>query len=235
MRDRYKSYPKTSRFSIGGGIMGELSFFGDMENLARNAEKVESYTVRDLMRFVPGAVSAAVASVYQIRKSEVAACHSYKYEGDGPYTRGRNSRKSAVITSFEGYTLSTLTVRFIGKKHSKWLTKPSKPPKGRRKIKRGGRTYSVPKPYTVTVETFRGKPVPIKPKGKNRVFVVKGKNRAFIATPNSRRPLAHASSSVPQAIENPKSRAIWSKAIAAKARTRFEYHRRRIMGTPFAP
>ncbi|PNC28569.1 hypothetical protein CXU17_12040 [Akkermansia muciniphila] len=196
-----------------------------LDMLDERARKVDDLTVRDMKRRVPGAVSAATASVYRIKKSEVASCSAYAYDYTG---RGRNAGKAHVRTSFQGTTIASFAVVFKGRKHAEWKTTPKRRPKTKITVRKNGVRRRVPKPYKVTVETFRGKPAVIKGKNGNRVFVVDGRNRAFVVG-KSNRPMVHASTSVPQAITNKKVKAIWMPKLNRDLESRFYHHFNRLM------
>lgn len=197
-----------------------VSVLKHMSEIEGNARKVEQYTVNDMRRAIPGIVSDGVCRIYQIKRSEVA-----QSQKNG---KGRNSGKASVRTSFSGNTIASLAVSFTGRKHAKWPTKPKRPPKTRRFIKRGGRKYSVPRAYQVKVETYRGHPSIVKAKGKYRVFVLPGRGMPFVVG-SSNRPMIKGSSSVPQAITHKKSMALWRPALNKKLETRFYHHFNRFM------
>ena len=198
----------------------------ELNALNEKGKKVDEYTVKDMKRRIPGAVSTAVSKVYAINKNRVAACSSYYHDKTG---RGRNSGKASVKTKFMGKTISTLAFVFTGKKDAEWKSLPKKPPKARVTSKqkgRGGR--AVRKPYVVTVETYRGKPQAIKGKNGHRVYAIDGRNRAFVVG-RSNKPMIHASSSVPQAIMNEKSQKIWRPKLNSELEKRFFHHFNRLM------
>lgn len=215
--------------------------------------EAERLTCSDLRTWVPGHVSTATARIYNITKAEVAnikgrytTVNAQRPRGrdrrmweismpalDEGYTdRGRNAGKGNVRVSSEGTTLANITWIFRGRKHANWTTRAGKQrrvPKARKRIKKGNRTYSVPKPYVTTVETYRGKRTPIRGRNGNRVFVMDGKHglRAMVVKPGSRRALAHGSSSIPQAIMNEQVVAIWRPQLITYAMQRFMYHAER--------
>ncbi len=192
----------------------------ELAQLDRIAADVEAYTVKDVRRWLPGHVSSAVSKVYRIRKSEVAACQTRK---DGEYHRGRNAGKATVRTSFSGYTLAGFSVTFKGRVLSTWMTKAKPKPK-----KAKGKAYSAKRKYRVTQEVFRGKAATINPSAGNRVFVldIGGKMRPIVA--HEEKLHVHASSSVPQAILNKKTVAIWRPQLNTYLERRFNHHANRL-------
>lgn len=216
-------------------------------NAALMAEKkrvaqIEKATCLDLKTWVPGHVSTATAQIYNIKKSEVAQLKSQALiveEENGlgyvntytEYWRGRNTGKGNVRVSSNGAEkIAHLTFTFKGAKHANWTTragKQAKVPKARKTIKKNGRKYSIPKPYVTNVETYKGQRTPITPRGQNRVFVMSGQDgtlRAMHIRPGDKRPLAHGSSSLPQAIMNKDVVAIWRPQMNTYIAKRLAHH-----------
>ncbi len=193
----------------------------ELEEIDHIAADVEAYTVKDVRRWLPGHVSSAVSKIYRIRKSEVAACQT-RTSNDG-YSRGRNAGKATVRTSFSGYTLAGFSVTFKGRVLANWLTKAKPKPE-----KVGGKAYSSKRAYRVTQEVFRGNAATITPSAGNRVFVldIGGKMRPIVAHEGKLH--VHASSSVPQAILNDKSVAIWRPQLNTYLELRFSHHANRL-------
>lgn len=223
-----KRYEKTGKsFSVVSNINNAIAAV--QAEKARIAD-VEKMACLDLKRWVPAHVSAATAKVYNIPKSEVAQLKATKAE-DGSYSRGRNAGKGNVRVSTNGAeTLAGLSFSFKGAKHANWTTragKQAKVPTARKKIKKNGRKYSIPKPYVTTVETFKGQRTPITPRGQNRVFVLNGKDgklRAMHIRPGDKRPMPHGSSSIPQAILHKDVVAIWQPQMNAYLAKRIANH-----------
>lgn len=199
----------------------------ELQALNKKAADVERYTVSDIKRRIPGIVSQGVASVYQIKKSDVSSLARFKR--GVRQSRGRNEGKGKLRAFATGKTISTVAVVFKGSVHADWPTKPKRPKKSRQTVIRNGIRRSVPTAYQVTVETFRGNPAVIKPTKGHRVFVVEGRNRAFIVGADNK-PLVKASTSIPQAIENAKSQARWMPELRKRLLERFGHHRRRLLG-----
>lgn len=76
-----------------------------LDMLDERARKVDDLTVRDMKRRVPGAVSAATASVYRIKKSEVASCSAYAYD---PHREREKCRKGPCSYQFPRHDDSLL-------------------------------------------------------------------------------------------------------------------------------
>lgn len=189
----------------------------ELDEYPKKLANVEQRMVSDIRRWVPGHISTATAKIYAISKSEVAAIKATK-AADGNYYRGRNAGKGNVRVSSSGDTVASLTFTFRGAKHASWPTragKQQKVPKARKRFVKDGRIYSIPKPYVTTVETYKGQRTPIKPRGNNRVFVMQGKQGlvAMHVRAGERKPMAHGSSSIPQAITNEKVVAIWQPQL----------------------
>lgn len=195
--------------------------------------EAERLTCSDLRTWVPGAVSSATSKVYNITKAEVANIKG-KYSIETGYSdRGRNAGKGNVRVSSTGDRLSSIAWVFKGRKHADWTTRAGKQkrvPKARRRITKGGKTYSVPKPYETTVETYKRVRTPIRGRNGNRVFVMDGKHglRAMVVKAGTRMTLAHGSSSIPQAIMHERVVAIWQPKLIRKAEDRFMHHSNRI-------
>lgn len=223
-----KRYEKTGNFfSVSSDIQNALAAVqAEKERIA----DVERTTCADLIDWVPGHVSKATADIYAIKKSEVAQIKATRGE-DGNFSRGRNTGKGNVRVSTNGAeTVAGLTFTFRGAKHASWTTragKQAKVPKTRKKIKKNGRKYSIPKPYETNVETYKGQRTPIRPRGQNRVFVMSGKDgklRAMHIRPGDKQPMPHGSSSLPQAIANDKVTAIWRPQMQAYIIKRITNH-----------
>lgn len=191
-----------------------------LHDLRVHAADSEKKVVSYMKRSVPGYVSSAVSKIYAMPKAYVAAI---KRTNPNSWSRGRNASKSSVVTSSYGDTVDGMFFVFTGKKHAQWPMKPKRPYKTRRIIKVNGRRYSVPKAYQVKVETFRGKYVAIKPSKGHRVFIKPGL-AAPLVVGKSNRPMVHASTSVPQAIENPRVQRIWRRRIFVTMTKRLRHH-----------
>jgi hypothetical protein len=184
----------------------------------KEAAKVEKYTILDIKKRAPGMVSTATSKIYKIKKSEVARARTKN--------KTKNAGKQHVRSAFKGQSLDDFTMVFRGKKTATWDTKAKpkpKPPKtGNKKV------FSTRKKYKVTVEVFRGKPTPIKPQGKNRVYVamIGGKLRPLVVSKDNL-PMMKASTSVPQAIMNEQTVAIWRPELNAYVLKRFTHHSKR--------
>ena len=223
-----KRYEKTGKgFSVSSDILNAIEA---VKAEKRRIATVEKYACKDLVKWVPGKVSAATAQIYAIKKSEVAQIKATKGEDDN-FSRGRNAGKGNVRVSTNGAeTVAALIFTFRGAKHASWTTragKQQKVPTARKKIKKNGRKYSIPKPYVTTVETYKGHPTPIKARGANRVFVMNGKDgklRAMHIRPGDKAPMPHGSSSLPQAIANNKVTEIWQPLMKAYIIKRIEHH-----------
>lgn len=199
-----------------------LAAIKDIGNLNERYAIVQRHTISDLKSRVPGKVSKAVSEVYAIPKSYVIAMRH-------PNTKGRVRMRVA------GKTISTLSFIFRGSKSaSDWTVKANKSRKAKTPTKRkiifkNGRKFSVPAPYKVTVETFRGNPVQITGRGGNRVFVAPGKQGRLMAMIVSKDnpPVAHGVSSLPQAIQNKKVVAIWQPQLNKIILDRFQRNAKR--------
>lgn len=239
-----------SRFAYGKSDAGNIVRYSTRElghiakNLSRLSDgydKVHQHTISDLRTKAPGIVSKAVSRFYAIPESYVVAKRARK-DAAGEYHRGRNKGKGNVRLSTEGNTIASLTFIFRGRKevapwpvyvNGKKLSGKAKNKVLQKKVKKkaNGRTIQVQVPYTVAQETYRGKPTPIRGKNGNRVFVVKGrlgKYMPVIARPKERKFLPHATSSVPQAVMNPKVVAIWKPLVNALVLERFKHHCERL-------
>ena len=245
-RTQRKKFVHNSREHSGFSVVSNIN----NAIAAVQAEKdriatIEEMTCRDLKTWVPGHVSIATAQIYNITKAEVAQIRSRKVTVENKvgmfvpnsstvdvYKRqGRNAGKGNVRVSTNGAeTIAGLVFTFKGAKHANWTTragKQSKVPKARKKIKKDGRKYSIPKPYVTTVETFKGQRTPITPKGTNRVFVMSGEDgklRAMHIRPGDKRPMPHGSSSIPQAIMNKDVVAIWRPQMQAFIVKKLAHH-----------
>lgn len=191
-----------------------------LHDLRAHAADSEKKVVSYMKGRVPGYVSSAVSRIYAMPKAYVAAI---KRTNPNSWSRGRNAGKSSVVTSSYGDTVDSMSFVFKGKKHARWPMKPKKPYKTRRIIKVHGRRYSVPKAYQVKVETFRGKYVAINPSQGHRVFIKPGL-AAPLVVGKSNRPMVHASTSVPQAIENSRVQSIWRRKISVMMTKRLRHH-----------
>lgn len=188
------------------------------DNIDKEAAKVEKYTISDLKKRAPGMVSSATSQIYAIKKMEVARARSK--------TASKNAGKQHVRSSFKGKALDDFVMVFTGRKTATWNTKakpkPKPPATGNNKI------FSNRRKYKVTVEVFKGQPTQIKPTGKNRVFVMQkgGKLRPLIVGMDNK-PRMKASTSVPQAIMNEKTVAIWRPQLLDYIVKRFKHHSKR--------
>lgn len=223
-----KRYEKTGKgFSVISNIAGAIEAVQAEKARIATAQRL---TCGDLIDRLPGYISTATAEIYAIKKSEVAQIKATRGE-DGNFSRGRNTGKGNVRVSTNGAeTVAGLTFTFKGAKHANWPTragKQAKVPKARKKIKKNGRKYSIPKPYATNVETFKGQRTPITPKGQNRVFVMSGKDgtlRAMHIRPGDKRPMPHGSSSLPQAIMNKSVVEIWRPRMQAYIIKRIQHY-----------
>lgn len=190
----------------------------NLNSIDQEAAKVEKYTLVDIRKRAPGLVSSATSSIYKIKKSEVARAR----------TKGKNKNagKQSVRTSFKGESLDDFVMVFKGRKTATWDTKAKPKPKP---TKTGNpKVFSTKKKYTVITEVYRGKPAVITPTGDNRVFVamVGGKLRPMVVGKENK-PRVKASTSVPQAIMNEQTVAIWRPELNKYVIKRFAHHSKR--------
>ena len=246
-----KRYVGNRRETTGFSVISNLNHaIAAVQAEKGRLAQIEIMACKDIIKWMPGHVSTATAQIYNIKKSEVAQIRSQGVtidlyeEGNFErlYWRGsRNAGKGNVRVSSNGAeTVAGLVFTFKGAKHASWTTragKQAKVPKARKIIKKNGRRYSIPKPYETNVETFKGKRTPIKPRGQNRVFVMSGKDgnlRAVHIRPGDKRPLAHGSSSLPQAIMNKEVVAIWRPQMNEYIAKRIAHHdKQSAKGAPY--
>ena len=190
----------------------------DLAAIVEDTAKVERYVISDLKKKVPGLVSSAVATIYNIKKSEVARAN-YKTE-----SQWAGSRKVSLRT--EGSTIGGLTFHFRGRRHADWKTTARPKPKPIN----SGKVFSNKKKYTTFQEVFRGQKTPITARGNNRVFIanIGGKLVPMVVgAGTSNKPLVKGSSSVPDAILNEKVKAIWQPELNRYVEDRLIHHTNR--------
>ena len=202
----------TARFKDFNKLKREFS------QIDKVAAKVEKYTLIDIRKRAPGIVSTATSKIYKIKKNEVARArtkNASKYAG-----------KQHVSTGFRGLSLDDFVMVFRGRKTATWDTKAK--PKPKPPMTGNPKVFSTKRKYRVTTEVFRGKPAVITPTGGNRVFVamVGGKLRPMVVGA-SNKPRVKASTSVPQAIMNEQTVAIWRPELDNLVIKRFEHHSKR--------
>lgn len=217
---------------MSSGISIDIEGLDEVWKLRRETPKKFATLTRrlhsDLVTRVPKPVSEAVASVYAIKKSDVLA---RKVKGYGKRTL---SGGAAVYT--RGDVLDAISIEFRGYRSSNFPTfangKATMPTRLQRLGKKGKMVSYMPK-YKVTVETFRGEPAEITPRDGSRVFVLPRKNpgkgkgeklTAMVARKGWKKPLAHGSSSVPDAIMNDKVVRIWLPQVIQLMNKRIEHH-----------
>ncbi len=205
-------------------VHGVLDAVKELHALGDRYEKAQCATISDLKSRAPKRFSAATAKVYAAPQSYIVAIKS-------PKSRGKVRMRVA------GKTVSSLSFIFTGRKSATdWAVrvngqKKKAVPKKRKKILRNGRKYSVPAPYKVSIETYKGRPATISGQGVNRIFVMSGnggKLMAVAATPKHRTPRAHGVTSLPQAVMNPKVVDIWRPELNALILDRFRHNRQRF-------
>lgn len=187
--------PVTVKINIDSALR-ELRTLGD------SAMRVTGQTIYDVRNRAQAPIRRATSNVYAIKQKEVIS-----------KTRTKTSPSAGRIR-VRGKSLDSLVLVYTGAKHADW---PTRTKSGKNKVKKvSGNAYSNAKQYKVTQETYRGKREFITAKQPDtRVFVadVGGKMRPMVAKTGERKPLVHASTSLPQAVMNPRTVEIWQPAL----------------------
>ncbi len=192
----------------------------ELKQLDGIVAKIETYTVNDLRKWLPGHVSTAVTKVYRIKKSEVVASHAKIATGKGGFRRSRNAKNAQVQASYGGYKFDNFEVVFRGRVSATWMTKAKPKPKPT-----SNGAFSSKRPYSVTQEVIRGHKPIITPSAGHRVFVMKigGMMRPMVVG-RDEIPKVHGVSSVPHAIFNGRVVAIWKPQMNDYILRRFNHH-----------
>lgn len=182
----------------------------------------------DLVTRVPKPVSEAVASMYSIKKGDVLSRKRAGY--------GKRSERGAASVYTRGDVLDVISIEFYGRRSANFPTfvnRKSTLPKREKKIGKRGKFVTYMPKYKVSVETFKDAPAEIVPRGDSRVFALtrkhpsKGKGgqlTAMIMKKGWKKPLAHGSSSVPDAIMNDKVVRIWLPQVIQIMNKRIDHH-----------
>ena len=215
---------KKITISTKGSFAQELrkqlaSFRGDLD-------KVQGRLLSDITTRAPSPISAAVSETYAVGK--LAAVKRYNFLGGGKRSLTKRGN-TIVVANKDG---DDYNLEFSGTRFSDWPTFANnrqvvpKFVKVRGSKRLGTKTKRVRKPYTVTREVIRGKRVAIEPTEGNRVFVLGQKQhlKPHIVTPSHDYPRVFGSTSIPQAIMQPRTIEAWKPQVVELIRKRLDHH-----------
>lgn len=211
----YTKGHKSRSFAVGGSIQ-HLS-----ERLASFQHEVKYKAIKmivsDLAARIPNPVSAAVSEKYNVGKLASIKRRQASNGKRQPLTARGNTAVKVRYNDDESY------IEFSGSHFDwpAWANKQQKVP-ALRKNKKGKR---VRKPYKVFREIIRGQRTEITADPPTKIFVQgeKGHLRIFVRTPPGNRPLLLGSTSIPQAIAQPRTVEVWAPQVESLIQNRVEH------------
>lgn len=217
---------------MSSGIFIDIEGLDEIWKLRKETPKKFATLTRrlhsDLVTRVPKPVSNAVASVYTIKQRDVVARKQNGY--------GKRTMQGGAAVYTRGDVLDAISIEFRGQRSANFPTfanGKSTLPKREGKIGKRGKYVSYMPKYKVTVETFKDAHTEITPSDDSRVFVLPrktpgngkgGKLTAMVIKKGWKKPLAHGSSSVPDAIMNDKVVRIWLPQVVQLMNKRIDHH-----------
>lgn len=213
------SYSKNENlrsFGSGGALKNLPTQLKKLEqNLRHKALKM---IISDLAARVPKPVSEAVSEKYAVGKLTAI---KRRMPSDGRRQKVTKRGNTTVRVHYDG---DEGWIEFSGSHYNDWpvwANKQKKIPLGR-KNRKGIR---VRKPYKVFREIIKGKRVTITANDPTRIFVQgeTGHLRVLAITPPSEQPLLLGSTSIPQAVAQPRTVKVWAPTVNKLVKNRVEH------------
>lgn len=213
-------------FRIGKADTPLSGLVKNLDKFHQDLETMNSRLLSDITTRTPSRISKAVSENYEV--GTLKAIKRYQFIGDGKRVLSERGN-TKVESRREG---DDLVLEFTGTRFSDWPVWA----KGRQVVpkfvkvrgskRKGTKTKRIRHHYAVTREVVTGKVIELQPKNDSRIFVLGENNhlKPYIMAPGWKRPRVMGSTSIPEAIVQPRTVEVWRPRVIELISERRDHH-----------